>query len=397
MALEYEDIDLGQVSEVTKEEFDLAKLEAEGWVTELVISGHDANELTLSAALDGADYNDDTNPILAIKVNNELVEPIREIYAGDGSIEYARRLNMDLPVGTSIKIYHDPNTVDKCEVQLESFNSTIDGDGGSPVLDIYKCVKRIQSFTIESTHIRCYSLPKSMDKVYLANCVEITAHVPSNVRYVEITPAFTETNDADGNEIWKYVDLEVHLDGLPEELYIYGDTEAQPDLHVKAYVPYHLLDEAKNKFPGYAEFIDALVPASKVREVGCGKLYNHYINFVYRGDLGLGSEDSTIILCFNIITKSNTPFTEQTKNECIKHLGGTPGGIILEDINQYGTIIAQSESFGENGDMSIYVEPYVSVSVDGEIYGHLSLTTYLAELISLEDQVTELGEHNWGE
>lgn len=273
---------------VTKEEFDLAKLEAEGWVTELVISNAGVTHCCVTTYLYG-EVDDGTNPILAIKVNNELAEPIREIFKqGNDSTGYDYLLE-NLPVGTSIKIYHNPNIVDKCELYLWATNDYEDGyEGEYPRLAIYKCVKRILKISCD-IDIICYSLPNDVRDICFASCFDITAHVPHNVRYAEIVPALVETDEVDesGDYIWKERDLAVHLDGLPEELIVYGDTETFPDLHVKAYVPYHLLEEAKSKFPDVAEYIDALVPASKVSEVGGGKLYRHtmYFEFVDTANL----------------------------------------------------------------------------------------------------------------
>ena len=278
MAVEYEDIDLGQVSEVTKEEFDLAKLEAEGWVSEIVVGGDLINQFNVCAQLIDEEYDADKKPFVSFKVNDKLVEPTFGYSEEDEA--YVYDLFMDLPTGTSIKVYHNPSLASKTNMHIY-----INYDDGSEeyiecrtILDICKCPKTLGGLLTDN-EVRCYSLPQTIQTISLGTCLDITAHIPPNVRLVEIIPAYVETDEVDeyGYTIWKKVDLEVHLDGLPEELWFGGDTEAYPDNIYKVYVPYHLLEEAKLKFPENADVIDALVPASKVTEES--KLYRHILDF----------------------------------------------------------------------------------------------------------------------
>ncbi len=409
MAIEYEDIDLGQVSgggtggecEVTKEEFDLAKLEAEGWVTEIVISDAYADAFSVSIDLPG-EYDANNNPIIALKVNNELVEPIRDDSAWEGYATYCYDLRMDLPIGTSIKIYHNPNMVDEAEFypMIYVFN---DDAVGNPTISIYKCVKCIKSL-LSDVEVRCYSLPERVKNISLT-CLDITAHVPSNTHWVEISPALVKTDEVseDGGFIHKYVDLEVHLDGLPEEWVIYGDTEAQPDLHVKGYVPYHLLEEAKARFPDSAEFIDALVPASEVGELGgSGKLYKHslYIDYydvdgVNSGSLG---ENGKITILISVVSTKSYLFgkdltaeldedkdkvTGKYNDDIVNHLGfGMSAIMYVTDGNgntyqHTGVIVENTEEW-----IDIYAD-------DGNVYS-LSIIEGYKSYCYIHDEVVEM-------
>ena len=239
--LEYEDIDLGRLSEVTKEEFDLAKLEAEGWVTEVVIADESGEYPATEFMLGVAASEVLQDPIVAITVDNQPVEFKVEVddIPLDGKYYSSVQVYHNMPNGAIVKIYHQPN-VKKLDLFL-----TISGDGGFTVVDLYKCVKNAASFGCDYLGT-CYSLPLDLEKLEIfGDCGRIVPKIPASVSYFYCS---------------SFVDYTVvHFEAIPSVIEINSDCTM--------YVPYHLLDEAKNMHPDYAQYFDAIVPASHINEL----------------------------------------------------------------------------------------------------------------------------------
>ena len=292
MAVEYEDIDLGQVSDVSKEEFDLAKLEAEGWVTELRVQNRDARYLEIYANWFDDLLDEWGREVVAVKVNDELVDVELVEIEYDGWSEYRYRVERDMPwYDTIIKIYHNP-MIAKDDTHLLSIDLK-DAEGNrTPHYDVIKCVKHVNdvSFSYVET---CYSLPPVVRDISFTAVRKI---IPKISAYSSVW-----VDAYDGEH------LDVHLAGLPYALYTNTDCTF--------FVPYHLLEQAKNNpdYEGYTQRIDALLPASQMP-----KLYQHEItlrqNRIYKQE---GEEDRHTYYeyVFSFQSTRSTPFlpTEESK------------------------------------------------------------------------------------
>ena len=231
-------------------DYNLAKLEAEGWVTELVVSGGTLNALLTYVDANDVTYDENNEPIIAIKVNDELVENILNEY-NSYDTQRLYEVVMPMPVGTIIKIYHNPNLSSKSSIQLE-----LNGNGSS--LEINKFVKRVYGFSVIDYEVSCcHSLPLSAEFVEFYAGAVLTK-IPAGIKQFKVFPAVDDSNE------WYHLDF--HYDELPPEgsleFLLAGGSDC-----ITIYVPYHLLEEAKARFPAYAEHIDAFAPTSEVSEV----------------------------------------------------------------------------------------------------------------------------------
>lgn len=291
MAVVYEDIDLGPVSEVAKEEFDLAKLEAEGWVTELRVQNRDARYLEIFGNWWDELVDEWGREVVAVKVNDELadVELVETEY--DGWSDYLYRVERDMPwYDTIIKIYHNP-MIAKDDTHMLKIDLK-DAEGNkTPHYDILKCVKTVNEIVLDNVET-CYSLPTE------AATVSICAR--------SIGPKISARGSVYANA-YEGEHLDVHLAKLPG--CIATDTDCT------FFVPYHLLGQAKNNpdYEGYTQHIDALLPASQMP-----KLYRHEItlrdNWIYKQE---GEEDRHTYYEYQFSFRStrSTPFlpTEESK------------------------------------------------------------------------------------
>lgn len=311
MAVEYEDIDLGQVSEVTKKEFDLTKLEAEGWVTELVIANGfpDARFLVLDGSENGE--------VVAIKINDELVQ-VEYFDEEDSGGSYGYKLEWDMPAGTVIKIYHNPN------VDLWCYFSLYDAEyEGTPRYDIRKCVRHCAELVVSNVDT-CYSLPETIDYALFITARQIIPKMP-NLKFLEV-------NTYEENH------LDIYLDALPEII----DTETDCTF----YVPYHLLEEAKATYPHLVQHIDALLPVSQ-----SPKLYRHEVNIIESPiNPASGVEKFKNVITFSFLSYESSSLPEGVIDPSvgielpisIDSMYGTPA--VLEKASEWDELL---EEFGK--------------------------------------------------
>ena len=151
MAIEYEDIDLGEVSEVSKEEFDLAKLEAEG------------NVFVAICTADGrAGFND-------IGTRKYYVNGQEATFTHYGSEVY-----VDLSVGDILKIYDTYDNWKNSELVVS--------DGGNSLwLDVIKCPPCAALLFWFSGNV--YELNNTLKTLDFSECGLLNIHceIPYNV------------------------------------------------------------------------------------------------------------------------------------------------------------------------------------------------------------------------
>ncbi len=376
MAVEYEDIDLGQVSEVTKEEFDLAKLEAEGWVTELMLEDCDADLFEISVTeASNVDY------IVGVKVNDELVEP--SVSFDEESNYYLCSVRKPMSKGTIIKFYHKPDSLDTGTLQ---FFAMLEENGYNPIMHFFKFPKSINYLMLDQL-TRCEAFPKRVEKIEIWELRQKSLHIPRGVKMLNLQIA---------NE-----HAVVYLEDLPDELYLSVDTDGTCSYDC-VYVPYHLLEEAKAKYPEYATLFDALVPASKVPP----KLYRHSIYMRYYEDDNRRRHDFN----FSFISRESTSYSSEKSdlyplgiNEELAYklmeIGSVPARwdflileddcMVIEEHNYLGMIVEGYYSSYEDENGVEQISSMITVARDGD-WSDLIASTEDNAYFKVYDDVVEI-------